>query len=27
MLLEELNPLTNQLKELRDRALILRGYL
>ncbi|HJX18541.1 MAG TPA: peptide chain release factor 2 [Acidiferrobacterales bacterium] len=27
MILEELNPLGNQLKELRERALILRGYL
>jgi len=27
MALEELNPLNNQLKELRERALILRGYL
>jgi len=27
MALEELNPLSNQLKELRERALILRGYL
>ncbi|MEK7759470.1 MAG: peptide chain release factor 2 [Pseudomonadota bacterium] len=27
MALEELNPLISQLKELRERALILRGYL
>jgi len=27
MALEELNPLSTQLKELRERALILRGYL
>jgi hypothetical protein len=27
MALEELNPLSNQLKELRERALVLRGYL
>jgi len=27
MALEELNPLVTQLKELRERALILRGYL
>jgi hypothetical protein len=27
MALEELNPLTTQLKELRERALVLRGYL
>jgi len=27
MALEALNPLTNQLKELRERAQILRGYL
>jgi len=27
MAVEELNPLSNQLKELRERAQILRGYL
>jgi len=27
MAIEELNPLQNQLKELRDRAQVLRGYL
>jgi len=27
MAVEELNALSNQLKELRDRAQILRGYL
>jgi len=27
MAAEELNALSNQLKELRDRAQILRGYL
>jgi len=27
MVLEELNPLANQLKELRERAQTLRGYL
>jgi len=27
MALEELNPLTTLLKELRERALVLRGYL
>jgi hypothetical protein len=27
MTIEELNPLQNQLKDLRDRAQVLRGYL
>jgi len=27
MVLEELNPLSTRLKELRERALVLRGYL
>jgi len=27
MAVEELNPLANQLKTLRDRAQVLRGYL
>jgi len=27
MALEELNPLVTQIKTLRDRAQVLRGYL
>jgi len=27
MALEELNPLATQIKTLRDRAQVLRGYL